>query len=154
MTTHLSSPRHRGLAAAAVGVVLLAAAVIAVQLLTGRGPDREDPAAVADAFARAYAGGEQQTCELATEDFLAELQARGRCGGRSSGDASPQVLFAKPCTTRALAGVAWHGQELGAPYALLDMARTGEGEWAVDSVTPLSDRQAVQPGRCEPEGAA
>lgn len=153
--TEIVSRRRRVLVAAviAVAVVLLAAATAGV-LVGTRGPDREDPAAVAGAWAESYAAGDDRACELATAEFAPELESAGHCGsGPGESESSDvRVLYAQPCGTDALAGIADGDAVFGKPYALLGMDRSAEGEWAVDSVTPLSDREGLIPGDCDSEG--
>lgn len=151
---HMYSEHPRALLTCGIAVVLglVALGYVAVR---GQDIDREDPAATAEAVTAAWVTNGEDVCALATPQWADELATQDRCTSTGSNQPAEdvRVLFAKPCATRALAGVASADGSLGAPYALLGMERDEQGQWAVDSLTPLSDRQAVQPGRCETEEA-
>lgn len=142
--------RRRGwlIAGLATGGVLLAAGGLAVGLAVS-GVDRTDDAAVSRAFLTRYATGEASVCELATAELRSQLASDGRCRGEATGQ-QPQVRIQhiKACGDDALAWVqVTPPGQLGKPYASVGMDRV-DGQWAVDSLRPMSQPMPVQPAPC------
>ena len=148
-TPAMSTPRpHIG----RIGGALATAGVLALGSAGCGGPasvDRNDAGQTAAAFTTATASGDGAACALATPKQRASLQQQNRCNSSPNGP-TPQVtvLFAKDCGDKSLAGMEANPPgSLGGHYALVGLQRGGEG-WSVQSLTPMNDRAAVQPGEC------